>query len=178
MVRKLYESAPYGYDQNGDEIDESTIDELYRILEKELLPQTELARYVFGADNMSIDEDSFEYYATGSAWGANIDYDILVNVATGSRGNKFDLNKFLNRNYEGLRPDLDITDISFDMTIKVRNDDITVDIDTNSVAIDGDYTDYFAKRFAKIFDIDAIKEDIKTIAERDAYEIKIVLSNI
>ena len=64
------------------------------------------------------------------------------------------------------------------MTIKVRNDDITVDIDTNSVAVDGDYTDYFAKRFAKIFDIDAIKEDIKTIAERDAYEIKTVLSNI
>ena len=178
MVRKLYESAFYGYDQNGDEIDESTVDALYGMLEHELLPQTELARYVFGADNMSIDEDSFEYFSTGTAWGADIDYNILVDVATGSRDNKFNLNKFLNRNYEGLRPDLDVTDISFDMIIKVRNDNITVDIDTNSVNVDGDYTDYFAKRFTEIFDIDAIKEDVKTIAERDAYEIKIELSDI
>jgi hypothetical protein len=169
----------YGYDQNGEPIDESTVDELYRIAEYELLPQSELAR-VFGADNISIDEDTFDYTATGTAFGAYICYDIIIHVATGSYGNNFNLNNFINPNYDEMRPDFDITDVSFDIIVHVNGDKATATVDLNprTIRIEDDYTDYYTKKFAQMLDIDAIKQDVETIAERDVYEIKSVLSNI
>lgn len=171
--------SDYGYTQNGEEIDESTVDELYRMAEYELLPQSELAR-VFGADNISIDENSFEYYATGTAWGAYMKYDILIDVNTGSYGNRFNLNKFINPNYDDIRPDFDVTDVSFDIIVKVDGDEVIAEVDLNprNINIEGDITDWFAKRFSKMLDIEAIENDVETIAERDVYEIKSVLSNI
>lgn len=171
--------SDYGYTQNGEEIDESTVDELYRMAEYELLPQSELAR-VFGADNISIDEDSFEYYATGTAWGAYMKYNILIDVNTGSYGNRFNLNKFINPNYDDIRPDFDVTDVSFDIVVKVNGDEVIAEVDLNprNINIEGDITDWFAKRFSKMLDIEAIENDVETIAERDVYEIKSVLSNI
>ena len=54
----------YGFDSNGDAIDESTVDELYRIAEREILPKTELAKI---DEYVSIAEDSFEFYMS-SPW--------------------------------------------------------------------------------------------------------------
>lgn len=176
---KYIKESDYGYTQNGEEIDESTVDELYRMAEYELLPQSELAR-VFGADNISIDEDTFEYYATGTAWGAYMKYNILIDVNTGSYGNKFNLNKFINPNYNGLHPDFDVIDVSFDIVIKVDGDNVTstVDLNPRNINIENDNTNYFAKRFGQMLDIEAIEKDVNTVAERDVYEIKSVLSNI
>ena len=182
MVRKIKEDmyeSNYGYTQNGDEIDESTVDELYRIAEYELLPDSELAN-VFGADNISIDEDTFDYTATGTAFGAYITYDIIIHVATGSYGNNFNLNNFINPNYDDLHPDFDIKDVAFDIIVKVDGDKATaiVDLNPRTIRIEDDVTDYYAKKFAQMLDIDAIEHDVETIAERDVYEIKSVLSNI
>lgn len=179
-IRNNYiKESDYGYTQNGEEIDESTVEELYRMAEYELLPQSELAR-VFGADNISIDEDTFEYYATGSAWGAYMKYDILIDVNTGSYGNRFNLNKFINPNYDDIHPDFDVRDTSFDIVVKVDGDKVTAKVDLNprNISIEDDYTDWFAKRFGRMLDIEAIEKDVETIAERDVYEIKSVLSNI
>jgi hypothetical protein len=176
---KYIKESDYGYTQNGEEIDESTVDELYRMAEYELLPQSELAR-VFGADNISIDEDTFEYYATGTAWGAYMKYNILIDVNTGSYGNRFNLNKFINPNYDDIRPDFDVKDVSFDIVVKVDGDEVTAEVDLNprNINIEGDITDWYAKRFSKMLNIEAIENDVETIAERDVYEIKSVLSNI
>ena len=54
----------YGFDSNGNAIDESTVDELYRIAERDILPKTELAKI---DEYVSIDEDSFEFYMS-SPW--------------------------------------------------------------------------------------------------------------
>lgn len=54
----------YGFDSNGDAIDESTVDELYRIAERDILPKTELAKI---DEYVTIDEDSFEFYMS-SPW--------------------------------------------------------------------------------------------------------------
>ena len=169
----------YGYDQNGELIDESTVDELYRIAEYELLPKSELAR-IFGADNISIDEDTFDYTATGTAFGAYITYDIIIHVATGSYGNRFNLNKFINPNYDEIRPDFDITDIAFDIIVHVDGDKVTATVDLNprNIRVDLDPSSYFAKKFDRIIDVPKIEHDVETIAERDVYEIKSVLSNI
>ena len=54
-------------------IDESSQDELYRIAENELLPKTELYKI---SEYCTIDEDSFDFTQTGTAWGGYICYDI------------------------------------------------------------------------------------------------------
>lgn len=69
----------YGYDQNGEEIDESTVEMLYGIAEYKVLPTTELAkidRYC------TIDEDTFDYYATTTNWGSFVSFDINFTITT------------------------------------------------------------------------------------------------
>ena len=78
----------YGFDSNGDPIDESTVEELYRIA-SEVLDSSVITDYDTYA---SIDEDSFEYYATGSAWGAYLDYVISFSAV----GDSIDILDFLN----------------------------------------------------------------------------------
>ena len=56
-------------------IDESARDELYRIAENELLPETELYKI---SEYCTIDEDSFDFTQTGTAWGGYICYDIYM----------------------------------------------------------------------------------------------------
>lgn len=67
MVKKLriYESN----------VSESANDELYRIAERELLPQTKLYKI---SNYCTIDEDTFDFTQTGTAWGGYICYDIYV----------------------------------------------------------------------------------------------------
>ena len=77
----------FGVDSNDEAIDESTVDELYRIA-SEILKKSVITDY----DNYaSIDEDSFEYYATGSAWGAYLDYVISFSAV----GDSIDILDFL-----------------------------------------------------------------------------------
>ena len=57
------EDYGYGFDSNGEAISESTVDELYRIAEREVLPTTELAKV---DEYATIMEDTFEYYASST----------------------------------------------------------------------------------------------------------------
>lgn len=78
MVRYIKGNS-YGYDANGEEINESTVEALYRIAEYEVLPTTELAkidRYC------TIDEDTFDYYATTTNWGSMVSFDINFTITT------------------------------------------------------------------------------------------------
>lgn len=54
----------YGFDSNGNAIPESTVEELYRIAEREILPKTALAKI---DEYVTIAEDSFEFYMS-SPW--------------------------------------------------------------------------------------------------------------
>jgi hypothetical protein len=92
----------------------------------------------------------------------------------------FSMQMFINPNYDDIRPDFDVKDVSFDIVVKVDGDEVTAEVDLNprNINIEGDITDWFAKRFSKMLDIEAIENDVETIAERDVYEIKSVLSNI
>lgn len=56
-------------------IDESAQDELYRIAEYELLPETQLCKI---SEYCTIDEDSFDFTQTGTAWGGYICYNIYM----------------------------------------------------------------------------------------------------
>lgn len=78
MVRYIKGNS-YGFDGNGEEIDESTVEELYRIAEYEVLPTTELAkidRYC------TIEEDSFDYYASTTNYGSMVSFNIRLTITT------------------------------------------------------------------------------------------------
>lgn len=70
----------YGFTSNNEEITESMVEEFYRIAEQEILPNTTL--YIMCDGKCSIDEDSFTYYNTGTAFGP------LVNLTINCTANK------------------------------------------------------------------------------------------
>lgn len=165
--------SKYGYDMNGDEITESTIEELTRIVADELLPNTELAK-IFGKYKVYLNTDTIDYYATGTAFGAAVKYTIGIYI----NNTIFDLTPFENPVYEGIRP----TDkeIRFSAFVKVENDTATTSICTlvDEINIEDDYTDFFAKRFEAIYDTAKLARYIEEIVEKDLYNIRATISNI
>lgn len=165
--------SKYGYDSNGVEITESTIEELTRIVTDELLPKTELAN-IFGKDNVYLSTDTIDYYATGTAFGADVRYTIGIYV----NNDIFDLTPFENPVYEGIRPTN--KEIRFSAFINVENDTATASICTlvDEINIEGDYTDFFAKRFEALYDTHKLSDYIKLLAEIDLHNIRLIISNI
>ena len=163
----------YGYDMNGEEIAESTIEELTRIVEHELLPKTELAK-IFGKDNVYLNTDTIDYYATGTAFGASVKYIIVIYI----NNTIFDLTPFENPIYEGIKPTN--KEIRFSAFINVENDTATASICTlvDEINIEDDYTDFFVKRFEAIYDTAKLAKYIEEITEKDLYNIKATISNI
>lgn len=166
--------SKYGYDSNGVKIIESTVEELFRIAEQELLRNGDMAK-IFGADNVSVEEDSFNYYATGTAFGPLVEYTINLTI------NKkiSELRKFESCIYNSLKPCPD-KNITFDVVINIHDNtaDVFIDNSTNNINIEDDYSDFFAKRFEAIYDIHKLKDYIKLLAENDLYDIKPIIANI
>jgi len=162
----------FGYDSNGEPIDESMVDELYRVAEDEVLPKTKLAKM----GRATIDDDTFNYYATGTAYGAELTYCIYYRI----NDDNLDLMSFVKRNakfYPDFRSNKYSAELSF--TLHVNNDDVwKVEFLEADIYEDGTYSDYFSDDFREDFDWKRICEIIKEIAEPAVREIHQAMSNI
>lgn len=136
-------------------IGESAQDELYRIAENELLPETELYKI---SEYCTIDEDSFDFTQTGTALGGYICYDIYMEWTA----------EYLPRISDFYRDNIDdvwhrdwkLNEIKIYFNIYVDGDKVTVEI------ADMDIVE--PKNFEKVFDLDALCDAIREIAEKSA----------
>ena len=136
-------------------IGESAQDELYRIAENELLPETGLYKI---SEYCTIDEDSFDFTQTGTAWGGYICYDIYMEWTA----------EYLPRIGDFYRDNIDdvwhrdwkLDEIKIYFNIHVDGDKVTVEI------ADMDIVE--PKNFDKVFDLDALCDAIREIAENSA----------
>ena len=116
----------FGYDSNGDKIEESTVEELARIANETLYTYTTNKQCI---DSFDIDANSFKegYYYTGTAWGANVNYDINVEITT----DKFDITDCLNEDFTGCMYDYTVNSSTayaiVRATLEVHNEIIKVD---------------------------------------------------
>lgn len=146
MVRYIKGNS-YGYDANGEEIDESTVEELYRIAEYEVLPTTELARI---DRNCTINEDTFDYYASTTNYGSMVSFDINFTITT----DDIDVMKYARPDARYLydyRNSKNVGEI--EMYVGVVNNEIN--------AVDIIYSDIDLSKY----DTDAIEAYVKKIAE-------------
>ena len=174
-IMKIYIKAndDYGFDSNGEAIDESTVNEMYRIA-GEILDQSELAQL---DPYVTISEDSFKYYATGTAWGAYLAYTIMTEISS----DDLDLRKFYTDSDDStMFIDLDGNgEVKMQFNIYVSNgNQIQVEITGVDVYENGRYTEYFDKNFYKLFDVEKICNHVKRLAEPVVNEIHSTLSNI
>lgn len=159
----------YGYDSNGVEIDESTVDELYRIAENEILPEEDI--YILCDTNCSIDEDSFEYFATGTAFGSMLSFKLYADFEF-SDSTIYD---YINAEVAFI-PD---ASAEIQTTIIVENNEIKdIQIDDILVFKDGMYSYCDSTEFEKVFDKESFKKAVRKITEPTVYKMATVLSNI
>lgn len=163
----------FGFDSNGEAIDESTVDEMYRIA-GEILDQSELAQL---DPYVTISEDSFKYYATGTAWGADLAYTIMTEVSS----DDLDLRKFYTDSDDStMFIDLNGNgEVKMQFSIYVRNgNEIQVELTQVDIYDGWRYTEYYDKNFYKLFDVEKICDHVKRLAEPVVDEIHATLSNI
>jgi hypothetical protein len=162
----------YGYDSNGEEIDESTVDALRQVVVYEVLPFTELEKL----GNVSLSEDSFKYTATGTAFGAYLQYTLDLSTTD----DEIDVYSFMRPDWNDLMLDFNREEnyVNFRFAINVKGDNIDVVATDIDVYENGRYSEYYSKKFADAFDIDRICEAVREIAEPTVYSIKSTVSDI
>lgn len=166
----------FGFDQNGAAIDESTVEELCRVA-NEILAESELAKICNG--NCEIPDHTWNYYATGTAFGASTDYTIIVKLNEDS----INIYNYSRPDYEGIMLDFKNAYGTFklEFEISVHSDEIyRVQAIHNADVYDshGTFSDYYSERFNMAFDLDGICDWLKTIAQPVVYDIQSTVSNI
>lgn len=161
----------YGYDSNGEQIDESTVDELYRIAESDILWKSELSKI----GDVSIASGSFDYFMTGTAFGASLKYRIVVYTDS----DHIDPMDYVKRGAEGY-PDFNSNPYFAEMefAIDVDNDEVSAEFVEAWVYDENVHSDYFTDNFTKWFDTKKICKMIEKIAKPIVREIRITLSNL
>ena len=164
----------YGYTQNGDEIDESTVDELYRIA-CETLDNSVLGSFC------SIDEDSFEYTATGTAFGAYLQYaifgefhyDALLDLG-------INLNQYILPSCDRILLDMNDTnnDIVPSITIYINGESVNAELSDVDAYQGNTHSDYMSATYRSCIDWDAVLRDVVVAANPVISEIHQILSNI
>lgn len=166
----------YGFDSNGEPIDESTVDELYRVANDEVLPDTELAE--FGTCDIS--DDSFEYFASGTAWGAYLKYTIMFEldpVEFADRAYEFSNGNDIPALFLDLRnPENEVT-TRFDIVVNGSNFDVEL-VEVNITEKGSDASDTIYDSFDKLFSKRKIENFVARIAEDAVNKIHATLSNI
>ena len=148
----------YGFDSDGKAIDQSTVEELYRIADQDILPMTELGQ--MGA--ATIEEDSFEYHFGGGINGASLTYTIYFETDD----ENLDLMSFVKRNakfYPDFRSEKYSAKIRFNIHVHLSN--IKVEFLEADVYENGVFSDYFSDDFREDFDWKRMQEIVKEIAE-------------
>lgn len=154
------DDSKYGYTSNGDPIDESTVDELYRIAEREVLPTTELAKV---DEYATIMEDTFEYYASSPYVG--VTYTIKATFDT----DDIDIDSYVLPDatwYYSFRAGKEVGELEFYIYVKGSEID-KVELIWNSSNLNPNN-----------YDMEAIEEYVKGIAKPAAEAIYNAISNI
>ena len=168
----------FGYDSNGYEIDESTVEELARIADETLEEQV--------TDwNVSISRDSFKegYYLTGTAFGADLHYDMWLSFDTAN----YDISAFSNPDFTGsmcdYSSDSENAYATVDIHLAIDNDDIKVtstDVEcfTNMFNTRYNYDESESKHFFEKYDKDKLCAHIIKSLKPAVYEVRTVVSNL
>lgn len=162
----------FGNDSDGNPIDESAVDELCRIA-NEVLNKSDLATH---GDYCDIDRDTFNYFATGTTWGAHLKYIITFDTDS----DYIDLDKFIKTDYDSLRPDFRRY-YSTNLSFKINVDGETVTTNLSDVSVldnHGDYKDWDTRRFNKYIDVESLTEYITDLAQNAVKQIHSTVSNI
>ena len=172
----------FGYDMNGTLIEESTVDELYRIAENEILSNSELSNY---CDSVSIDKDSFEYFQTGTAFGAAISYDIYADITSGLLDkNSVNIYSMFNKNSNGTFKTSTLyfnENNTFSISCKIvvkRNNVKDVVIEDISVFENGTYSEYETENLKTNLNFSKFKEFVSDLATLVVRDVHSQLSNI
>lgn len=153
------DDSKYGWTSNGDPIDESTVDELYRIAEREVLPTTELAKV---DEYATIMEDTFEYYASSPYVG--VTYTICATFDT----DDIDVVSYAlpDAYHYDFRGGKEVGELEFYIYVKGNEID-KVELIWNSSNLNPDN-----------YDMEAIEEYVKSIAKPAAEAIYNAITNI
>lgn len=161
----------YGYDSNGEQIDESTVDELYRIAESDILWKSELS----AIGDVSIASGSFDYFMTGTAFGASLKYRIVV-YTDSDHIDPMDYVKHGAAGYPDFNSDPYFAEMTF--AIDVNNDEVSAEFVEAWIYDETTHSDYFTDNFTKWFDTKQMCKMIEKIAKPIVREIRITLSNL
>lgn len=153
----------YGHTSDGEEITESMVDEFYRIAEQEILPKHEI--YMLCDTYCSIDEDSFQYFNTNTAFGAILSFTLNATFRFDTDITRYD---FFSQD----------TWADIETRIIVENNEIVDIIVDDIIVYHGvDYSD-FEKSLKMIINVESFKETVRKLAEPAIAEMACVLSNI
>lgn len=172
------EPESYGYTQNGEPIDYDTVMELYRIAENEILPKSDLAKQCNG--DCTIDELTFEYYQTGTAFGAKMNYTIDAGIKT-SGGDLLNIYDFVTENIEEeMHWDYNDPDVRVDihMEIGVNTDNCDTVVNDIYVYRKGRYSEQESNILFGCFNFEEFCVYMNSLANQVAEEIHGKLSNI
>lgn len=169
------EDIGYGIDSYGGTIDESTVWELFRIADTEILPNTELAKL---DPDVSIDEDSWDFYFGGvSNTGMMGVVKFYIHFKLTS--DNIDLNEYVLPDAK-LYPDFNYYKASLDFDIYTENGKVT-DVVLESADIyksDNSYDTYQSDKFKEAFNVEAIENYIEKLAAPAVEEIYNAVSNL
>ena len=153
----------YGFDSNGDALDESTVEELYRIAEYEILPKSELAKI---DEYVSIDEDSWDFYMSSP----HVTEKFYIHFKLTEKD--IDFNKYALPEAAAF-PDFNYYTAVLDFDIYTENGEVT-SVVLEEVKInrpDGAFDDYDVKRFDKLYNVDAIINYVEALAADTVMDI-------
>lgn len=159
----------YGVTMNGEELDESTTEELYRIAEYEILEKYR-AKY----NNITIDEDSWEVYGTGNGCLYSYRLSIVIDTEIMPELKQFTLNS-------AMHPDFNILGNfgRFELTAVVENNIIKdISFTETSIYENSVYNTYFTYRILNIFDFLKIRKYLEPSIADIVFDIKYSLYNL
>ena len=153
----------FGFDSNGEALDESTVEELYRIAEYEILPKSELAKI---DEYVSIDEDSWDFYMSSP----HVTEKFYIHFKLTEKD--IDFNKYALPEATAF-PDFNYYTAVLDFDIYTENGEVT-SVVLEEVKInrpDGAFDDYDVKRFDKLYNVDAIINYVESLAADTVMDI-------
>ena len=164
------EDMGYGFDSNSDPISESAAEELYRIAEYEVLPNSELAKI---DEYVSIEEDSWKFYMSSPY--VSLDFYIHFKITN----NDLDFNSYVLPEANTV-PDFNYYTADLDFDIYTKNGEIS-DVVLEDIKInrpDGAYDEYDVDRFDSIYNTEAIINYVKHLAEPTVADIYNAVTNL
>jgi hypothetical protein len=173
----------YGYDMNGERITESTVDEFYRIAEYEFAEKYRKNTIFSG---ITIVNEDFEYFNTGTVFGALMNYTIIVSIDSRLLFNKnltaYDILKMSEAT--SIPAFDDSTFFNIDLFVYVKSSEIKrIVIDDTSVYSFKTfgypaYSEYDSKKVKEIVNEIAIEQIVHELLDPLVYEITSFCSNI